>query len=753
MIAAAAMSGLLAGSAARSIASVSVLPSNESGMKAKKVIADDAGKKDADKADKHDCKGKNDCKGKGGCKTSDNGCKGKNSCKGKGGCATNKEEKKDADKKLLAGAGTFAKTLADDAGKKDADKADKHDCKGKNDCKGKGGCKTERQRLQGQELLQGQGRLRHQQGREEGHGQEGCADPGVTDSPCRNLTARARPDASGLPARSFRRTYALPTASTASPTYGIGIGLRVPHYRHILEQEAERATGSRSSPKTTWSTAAVRWRCSTRSSSSTRSCSTASRCTSARPTASTASTSRRLKALVQRTQDAVPVRSSLLGQRRRHLHATTCSRCRTPSPPPKVTAERIRQARDYLEVPICVENVSSYAEFHGSEMTEWEFLTEVVERADCGILLDVNNIYVSSKNHNFDPYDYLNSVPHERVGQIHIAGHTKYEKYILDTHDHPVLDRRLADVRPRSSASAARPTRCWSGTRRSRRSRKSTPRPSRRESSSTSWPPAPITRPPSGRRSRKEWTRMRLRRREVSRAAKVAGGASPLRVRALIPSPLYSGERVRVRGRRASGAVNRPRQPREAPHPRPLAGSRLIRSRLPEYRGEGGRIRPSSGPRNGKHQSFDELRALQRLALKAITRPLAPGDRMQRTWDDGRPTARSSRRSSSPTTASPASSGWRSTTSSTGSASSTASTTTTPACRGPRRAQVQPPADRLPDPLPLALASPSATSAAGSSSSCARSRTGPRRTRRSPWTWPASSGPRSSRSTRRPSPP
>src|SRR5579864_9499550 len=106
----------------------------------------------------------------------------------------------------------------------------------------------------------------------------------------------------------------------------------------------------------------------------------------------------------------------------------------------KVTAQRVREARDFLEVPICVENVSSYAEFHESEMTEWEFLAEVVERADCGILLDVNNIYVSSRNHGFDPYDYLNGVPHERVGQIHIAGHSKFEKYILDTHDHPVLD-------------------------------------------------------------------------------------------------------------------------------------------------------------------------------------------------------------------------------------------------------------------------------------------------------------------------
>ncbi|HXI85399.1 MAG TPA: DUF692 domain-containing protein [Verrucomicrobiae bacterium] len=106
----------------------------------------------------------------------------------------------------------------------------------------------------------------------------------------------------------------------------------------------------------------------------------------------------------------------------------------------KVTAQKVREVRDFLEIPIAVENVSSYAEFHVSEMTEWEFLTEVVERADCGILLDVNNIYVSSKNHNFNPYDYVNNVPHRRVAQIHIAGHSKFKKYILDTHDHPVLD-------------------------------------------------------------------------------------------------------------------------------------------------------------------------------------------------------------------------------------------------------------------------------------------------------------------------
>ena len=102
----------------------------------------------------------------------------------------------------------------------------------------------------------------------------------------------------------------------------------------------------------------------------------------------------------------------------------------------KHTAQKVKQAQDFLEVPICVENVSSYAEFHQSDMTEWEFLSEVVERADCGMLLDVNNIYVSSQNHGFDPLDYVRGVPHHRIGQIHIAGHSQYEKYTLDTHDH-----------------------------------------------------------------------------------------------------------------------------------------------------------------------------------------------------------------------------------------------------------------------------------------------------------------------------
>jgi uncharacterized protein (UPF0276 family) len=106
----------------------------------------------------------------------------------------------------------------------------------------------------------------------------------------------------------------------------------------------------------------------------------------------------------------------------------------------RITAEKVRQVQDFVEVPVAVENVSSYAEFHLSEMTEWEFLNEVVEQADCGILLDVNNIYVSSRNHGFNPLEYVNSVPAERVSQIHIAGHSQFQKYTLDTHDHPVVE-------------------------------------------------------------------------------------------------------------------------------------------------------------------------------------------------------------------------------------------------------------------------------------------------------------------------
>jgi hypothetical protein len=103
-------------------------------------------------------------------------------------------------------------------------------------------------------------------------------------------------------------------------------------------------------------------------------------------------------------------------------------------------AERVSQVQDYLGRQILLENVSSYVAYKDSEITEWEFLREIAEAADCLILLDINNIYVSAFNHNFDPYAYLTGIPVERVRQFHLAGHTCEQDLIIDTHDHPIVD-------------------------------------------------------------------------------------------------------------------------------------------------------------------------------------------------------------------------------------------------------------------------------------------------------------------------
>ena len=103
-------------------------------------------------------------------------------------------------------------------------------------------------------------------------------------------------------------------------------------------------------------------------------------------------------------------------------------------------AARVRTVQDILERRILLENVSSYVSFRDAPLTEWEFLAEIAERADCLILLDVNNIYVSAVNHEFDPLDYLNAIPPARVQQIHLAGHEDHGDYLVDTHDHPVRD-------------------------------------------------------------------------------------------------------------------------------------------------------------------------------------------------------------------------------------------------------------------------------------------------------------------------
>ncbi|MEO8164824.1 MAG: DUF692 domain-containing protein [Betaproteobacteria bacterium] len=122
----------------------------------------------------------------------------------------------------------------------------------------------------------------------------------------------------------------------------------------------------------------------------------------------------------------------------------------------KHVAARVREAQDFLGRQILLENVSSYVTFRSSEMSEWEFLSEIAWRADCHILLDVNNIYVSAFNHQFDAIKFLEGIPVDRVRQIHLAGHSNCGTHIIDTHDADIIDavwdlyavavRRFGDV-------------------------------------------------------------------------------------------------------------------------------------------------------------------------------------------------------------------------------------------------------------------------------------------------------------------
>lgn len=100
---------------------------------------------------------------------------------------------------------------------------------------------------------------------------------------------------------------------------------------------------------------------------------------------------------------------------------------------------RIKQVQNFLERPLLIENVSSYITYTSSTLTEWDFYKTIVEEANSLMLLDINNIYVSSFNHNFNPMDYLKGIPKNRVQQFHLAGHLNEGDYIIDTHDHDVI--------------------------------------------------------------------------------------------------------------------------------------------------------------------------------------------------------------------------------------------------------------------------------------------------------------------------
>ncbi|WP_095081137.1 DUF692 domain-containing protein [Pseudomonas sp. Irchel s3h17] len=103
-------------------------------------------------------------------------------------------------------------------------------------------------------------------------------------------------------------------------------------------------------------------------------------------------------------------------------------------------AGRVQQVQDVLQRPLVLENVSSYVRAAGDEFSEWEFLAALSAVSGCELLLDVNNVYVSSRNHGFDAWTFIEALPAHRIRQLHLAGHQDYGDYVIDTHDHPVSD-------------------------------------------------------------------------------------------------------------------------------------------------------------------------------------------------------------------------------------------------------------------------------------------------------------------------
>ena len=120
--------------------------------------------------------------------------------------------------------------------------------------------------------------------------------------------------------------------------------------------------------------------------------------------------------------------------------------------------QRVRVVQDFLERPLVLENPSTYLEFTSSTMSEWQFLAELSRQADCGLLLDVNNVYVSCFNHGWDADAYLAGIPYERVVQFHLAGHTNHGTHIIDTHTGRVIDEVWALYRRAHELSGGRST-------------------------------------------------------------------------------------------------------------------------------------------------------------------------------------------------------------------------------------------------------------------------------------------------------
>lgn len=232
------------------------------------------------------------------------------------------------------------------------------------------------------------------------------------------------------------RPLAARPAHLQVPDYGLGAGLRVPHYSYLLKQEPECAffeiitenfLGRGGKPLFHLDTFRERFPLVLHGVS----------LSIGSPDGLDWDYLTLVKQLVRRVKPAwVTDHLCFTGGGGLHLHDLL--------PVPftsffaRLIAERTRQVQDFLEVPFGLENTSSYLSYQASTQPEWEFVSEVLERADCGLLLDVNNIYVSATNQGYNPLDYLRQIPHERVLQIHVAGHTRREKFLLDTHRGPV---------------------------------------------------------------------------------------------------------------------------------------------------------------------------------------------------------------------------------------------------------------------------------------------------------------------------
>ncbi len=230
----------------------------------------------------------------------------------------------------------------------------------------------------------------------------------------------------------------MPRTNWEVPDLGVGVGLRVPHYRHILDHQpevdffeiiSENFMVDGGKPHHNLERFLDRYRIIQHGVS----------LNIGGPTEPDEDYLKRLRALVRRVQPAwLSDHFCWTGVPGASMHDLL------PLPYTKqmieTVAARAKRVQDILEVPFALENTSSYMSYARSEMPEWDFVSEVCEKADIGLMFDVNNVYVSAYNHGFDAYEFIRNVPHERIVQIHLAGHTNLGKYIIDTHNGNVIE-------------------------------------------------------------------------------------------------------------------------------------------------------------------------------------------------------------------------------------------------------------------------------------------------------------------------